>query len=145
MQKNIPTKFPFVFNQIEFSEDINSTAILTKKMKVIDMLEKHDFINQNFNITDFDRGNNEIKSKIESLLPKYEEYSRECLQNESKYFKVTSFSLRNTGFTRKTLKYINNQCSLTILPEIIPLLKEKKFLKMKGKKTLSISKICLKI
>ncbi len=87
MQKNIPIKFPFVFNRIEFSEDSNnSTAILKKKMKVIDMLEKHDFINQNINITDFDRGNNEIKSKIESLLPKYEEYSRDCLQTESKYF-----------------------------------------------------------
>ena len=94
MQNNKAIKFPFVFNHIDFSKDIYSVAVMNKKKKLLDMLEKQEFIDQNFNITDFDRDNHEIKSKIESLLPKYEEYTRDCLQNEQRYFsnlKVSKF------------------------------------------------------
>ena len=59
---------------------------MNKKKKVIDMLEKQDFINQNFTIADFEGSKYEINNKIESLLPKYEEYRRDCLQREHKLF-----------------------------------------------------------
>ena len=89
MSKSFSFKNYTIFDKLEVHDEFEKLNQNDKKIKFLEMLGKHEFINKYIDLNDFEN-KNELYLKIENLLPKYEEYimSKQVFQKKKNVNKI---------------------------------------------------------